>query len=203
MLRPRRFRLAPLVLAAAVIGPPAARGAPPSAADLAADKRLLDVFVQRVDEYVKLHGLLSREAGGPLPKDATPEQIEAFIFRLRPKIQAARSHARPGDLLVRELQPVFRRILRAELTGPAAAHAREAVLKEGNPRAETPAAAVEVKVNGVYSIAAPVSTVPPNVLRRLPPLPEQVLEYRFVGRDLILRDVGADLVVDYMKEAVP
>jgi hypothetical protein len=192
-----------LLLAAAVGGAPAALAAPPFAPDPAAEKRLLDAFAQRVDEYLKLHGLLSREAGGPLPRDATPEQIEAFIFRLRPKLQAARAHARPGDLLVADLQPLFRRVLRAELTGPAAAHAREAVLKEGNPRAETPAAAVVVEVNGVYSIAAPVSTVPPNVLRRLPPLPEQVLEYRFVGRDLIVRDVAADLIVDYMKEAVP
>jgi hypothetical protein len=30
-----------------------------------------------------------------------------------------------------------------------------------------------------------------------------VLEYRFVGRHLILRDVPADLIADYMKDAVP
>jgi hypothetical protein len=178
-----------------------AAGAPPAPA--VSDARLLAELSERVGEYVKLHDRLKREAGGPLPAGASPEQIEAFILRLRPKIQAARARARPGDLLVPELQPVLRRILRAELTGPGSAHAREAVLREGNPRAETPAATVVVEVNGVYSIAAPVSTVPPNVLLRLPPLPEEVLEYRFVGRDLILRDVAADLIVDYMKEAVP
>ena len=36
----------------------------------------------------------------------------------------------------------------------------------------------------------------------LPPLPKQ-LEYDFVGRTLILRDVDADVVVDYLPEALP
>lgn len=190
-------RLAALILAPAVLA--AALPAP----DPAREAQLFREFGKRVDAYVALHEKLTREAGGPLKPDAAPADIEAFILRLRPKVQAARASARPGDLLVPELQTVFRRVLRAELTGPGAAHARETVLKEGNPRAETPTATVVVKVNGVYSMAAPVSTVPPNLLRKLPALPEEVLEYRFVGRDLILRDVAADLIIDYMKEAVP
>jgi hypothetical protein len=39
-------------------------------------------------------------------------------------------------------------------------------------------------------------------LLRLPQLPKEV-EYRFVGRDLILRDVAANLIVDFLPNAVP
>ena len=41
------------------------------------------------------------------------------------------------------------------------------------------------------------------VLLVLPPLPANVLEYRFVGRDLILLDVEAHLIVDYILGAAP
>jgi hypothetical protein len=49
---------------------------------------------------------------------------------------------------------------------------------------------------------AALATVPPLILKRLPLLPEG-LEYRFMGRDLILRDVKANLIVDFVREAVP
>ena len=48
----------------------------------------------------------------------------------------------------------------------------------------------------------PRSTVPPSVLLTLPPLPPS-LHYRFVGRDLILVDSVAQLVVDLLPAAAP
>src|SRR5262249_5758905 len=44
--------------------------------------------------------------------------------------------------------------------------------------------------------------MPPRLIEALPPLPKQ-LEYDFVGRTLVLRDVDADLVVDFMANALP
>ena len=41
-----------------------------------------------------------------------------------------------------------------------------------------------------------------SVLAALPPLPHE-LQYRFVGRDLVLVDTHADLVVDILRNAVP
>jgi hypothetical protein len=41
----------------------------------------------------------------------------------------------------------------------------------------------------------------PTMLRRLPPLPQE-LEYRIVNRDLIIRDREANLIVDVMRNAV-
>ena len=40
-----------------------------------------------------------------------------------------------------------------------------------------------LKVNGRYPDAVPLSTVPPQVLKGLPNLPEE-LQYRFVGRSV-------------------
>ena len=54
----------------------------------------------------------------------------------------------------------------------------------------------------VYPDGTPLSAVPPGLLRKLPVLPPE-LDYRFVGRDLILRDVDANIIVDYVLEAAP
>ena len=44
--------------------------------------------------------------------------------------------------------------------------------------------------------------MPPLILERLQRLPDN-LEYRFMGRDLILRDSKANLIIDVLKDAVP
>ena len=44
--------------------------------------------------------------------------------------------------------------------------------------------------------------MPPSLLLRLPKLPKE-LEYRFVGRTLVLVDRGGNVILDYIKEAVP
>jgi hypothetical protein len=57
-------------------------------------------------------------------------------------------------------------------------------------------------VNAEYPEKAPLATLPPLILNRLQRLPEG-LEYRFLGRDLILHDAKANLIVDFVHEAVP
>lgn len=54
----------------------------------------------------------------------------------------------------------------------------------------------------VYPENEPLSTVPPNVLMTLPMLPED-MEYRFVGKHMILRDARANLIIDYIANALP
>jgi hypothetical protein len=44
--------------------------------------------------------------------------------------------------------------------------------------------------------------MPPQVLAALPRLPED-LEYRFIGSRLILLDVHAQIVVDFIEDALP
>ncbi len=81
--------------------------------------------------------------------------------------------------------------------GPDGRNLRKAVLEE-NPSGEV----VKLEVNGRYPDTIPLSSVPPQILKVLPPLPEE-LEYRFIERSLILLDVRAHIIVDYLTGAIP
>ena len=48
----------------------------------------------------------------------------------------------------------------------------------------------------------PLTSVPPQVLQTLPKLTED-LEYRFIGDALILLDVHAHVIVDFIEDAMP
>ena len=58
-----------------------------------------------------------------------------------------------------------------------------------------------LKVNTKYPEKATLPTVPSNLLLNLPHLPEE-LEYRIIGKHLILRDTGADLIVDFIPNVI-
>jgi hypothetical protein len=58
-----------------------------------------------------------------------------------------------------------------------------------------------VRVNGAYPRKQPLSTVPSNILAALPRLPDDV-EYRFVGRHLILLDIRARVILDRIPYAI-
>ena len=59
-----------------------------------------------------------------------------------------------------------------------------------------------LKANDVYPQKAPKQSMPPSLLMALPPLPKE-LDYRIVGRDLVLHDVDTDLVVDFIPGVLP
>jgi len=150
-------------------------------------------FQEEVAEYADLH---ARQ----LAKLGTQESV-ATQEALARAIEANRAKARPGDIFQPEIQPLFRRLIVEQLEGPDALDARKAVI-EGNPGLEKESVPIVVRVNAVYPLDAPRSTVPPSVLLTLPPLPPS-LHYRFVGRDLILVDSVAQLVVDLLPAAAP
>ena len=58
------------------------------------------------------------------------------------------------------------------------------------------------KVNAEYPKDVPLSTVPPDVLLTLPALPED-MQYRFAGKHLLLFDAKANIIVDFMLNAIP
>ena len=57
------------------------------------------------------------------------------------------------------------------------------------------------QINGDYPKRQSLSTVPPNILAALPRLPDDV-QYRFLGRHLILHDTRANVIVDRIPYAV-
>ncbi len=112
------------------------------------------------------------------------------------RIRELRSEAKPGEILTPAVFEVVAAV-RSETAGAQGKSARETVLGDGNPAKE--GIRVPLKINASYD--APLSTVPPGLLARLPKLPEN-LQYRFVGKNLILYDVEAEMVVDYISEAI-
>lgn len=155
---------------------------------------LLAAFTHRVNAYAELRKGAEKGAA-KIERHTDPAKIEAEQKALAAKIQAARPAAKVGDIFTVESRPIFKRLLGPQLKGPDGAE-NKAAIKDDNPGTMT------VKVNQPYPKGEPLSTVPPDVLKALPVLPED-LEYRFVGRHLILYDARASLVVDYIPNAIP
>lgn len=152
-------------------------------------------FSARVQEYVQLHKSVESSLPRLKPTDL-PEMIAAHQQALARKLREARPHARRGKIFTHEARRAFQRAIASEFQGPHATHAR-ATIQQGSPLKE-----VHLRVNQVYPRGVPYTTVPPTLLLKLPVLPEEVA-YRIVGRDLVLLDVNADLVVDFIHEALP
>jgi hypothetical protein len=151
-------------------------------------------FKKRVAAYVALHKKL--EATLPkLPKEANPTQIDEHERALGKLMLENRANARQGDLLTPPMQKIARRLLRQVFRSEGGAQLKKEILEEYT-------APVTVKVNGRYPDTVPLSTVPPQILKGLPELPEE-LEYRFVGDRLILLDPRAHMIADYMEHVFP
>ena len=157
------------------------------------EREALRHFQEEVAEYADLH---ARQLAKLENQDSVAAQ-EA----LARAIEAKRETAEQGDIFRPEVQPLFRRLIAEQLKGPDSIDARKAVV-EGNPGLDRESVPIVVGINSVYPPDAPRSTVPPSVLLILPPLPA-CLHYRFVGRDLVLVDAVAQLIVDILPAAAP
>lgn len=152
-------------------------------------------FSKRVEAYVALHKKLESSIPS-LPKEATPQQIDQHQRALARRIGEARANAKRGDLFTPEMERIARKLLREIFRGPGGDQMKREIFEEYSQRDITPT------VNGRYPDEVPLSTVPPGVLAGLPKLPEE-LQYRFVGRHLILLDPHAHIIVDYIDRAIP
>ena len=159
------------------------------------DAALMADFKTRVDKYVALHKELAT-GGAKLRETSDPKQIEESKAWLAAKIQGARADAKHGDIFTLPMRSKIRRLLAPELKGEDGRDAK-AVLKDDAPAPGT----IKFKVNAKYPETQPLPSVPANLLLNLPPLPEP-LEYRIVEKHLILLDTSADLVVDYVPNAI-
>jgi hypothetical protein len=157
------------------------------------DALVLVDFQKRIDAYVEMHKDVDKGAAR-LKETNDPAKIRDAQATLAERIRAARSNARPGDIFTPQIRAMFRRLMYPELKG-AEGRETKSELKEDAP------ASVPLKVNAAYPEGKPLPTVPPNILANLPQLPED-LEYRIVDKHLILRDVDANLIVDYIPNAI-
>jgi hypothetical protein len=130
---------------------------------------------------------------GALDETPIPEEITARERALAAAIQQARADARPGDIFVPGVVELLRRLVAEDFERRDPLE-RQAMLDELPAFTPVP--------NQVYPPEFPLNTFPPALLKQLPELPPE-LEYRFAGRDLLIRDVAANLIVDVARDVVP
>ncbi len=159
------------------------------------DALVLVDFTKRIESYMDLHNRLEKKAP-PLKTTDDPAKIRASQEGLAAAIRAERKGAKQGEIFTPEIAAIFRRLMYPEVKGPEGAETKKA-MKEDAPKPGT----VPIKVNAAYPEGAPLPSVPPNLLASLPKLPED-LEFRVIGNNLILRDVHANIIVDYMPNAI-
>ena len=170
----------------------------PKGSNVNPDAGLVADFKQRVDAYVKVRAKAETASPDLNQDQQTPGNCRLPRSQSAQRIRAARVSAKQGDIFTPATHAMFKRMLRPPLAKGTDAADNKAIIKDDAPQAGE----VPFKVNGDYPKDAPLSTVPPDVLASLPPLPEDI-QYRFVGKHLILYDAKANLIIDYMLNAMP
>jgi hypothetical protein len=194
VVRLRHAWLGPALIAFASMG--SAQTPAPNAAPQAPDftvqvwGQVAVDFSTRVSSYFELRSRLEKELP-PVTVTDDPIQIRNAERALARKVRAARHGAKQGEIFTPSVSVEFKRALLREINRDT----RE-LLMDDNP------GAFSHKINGTYPHRKPLSTVPLNVLEALPRLPEDI-EYRFLGRHLILHDTRSNLILDRIPCAVP
>jgi hypothetical protein len=159
------------------------------------DTALIADFKARVDKYMEERKQAQKDTP-PLKQTEDPAKISAAQEALAARIGTVRANAKHGDIFTPAIEAHLRRLLAPEMKGEDGRDAK-AVMKEDAP---TPGQ-ISYKINAKYPEGTPLPSVAPTVLRSLPILPKGV-EYRIVGKDLLLLDMDAQIVVDYMRNAI-
>lgn len=187
----RRVLLSCLVVGvAASCGPhlPPTTVPPPPAPELTTFRQALVTYVTATQPYRKA----AANQGASQPAEAVRRREQTMAVALRTTV---RPHARQGDIF----DPMAAAYIRKGIAALYASPRHDLLVDELQEQTEgEPAArgAVKIGVDGKSPKA------PPLLIEVLPPLPDQ-LEYDIRGRALILRDVDANVVVDYIANALP
>lgn len=155
----------------------------------------LKQFATSIQQYVQLHRQIERQLP-PLRARSDAQEIAESSNAMASALQTARAGAREGNIFTASVGALLRsRIAEAlDARGLTAAQVIAASLEEADEEAPLPV------VNGRFPWTRGAEMFP-CVLNALPDLPDE-LQYRIVGRDLVLVDVHANLVVDILRNAV-
>jgi hypothetical protein len=150
-------------------------------------------FSERIDIYMNQRR--RAEAAVPdLKETVDPKKVYDREKALGDSIRTVRANAPQGEIFSEAAATEFRRIVQADFAKRTATD-QAAVLEEVPVR-------VPPRINTDYPTDMPLATFPPSLLMNLPTLPD-VVEYRFLGRHLILRDIKGNVILDYIPDAVP
>ena len=153
------------------------------------DGVITEDFCGRIAAYVTLRGELQED----LPALRVTDDVAAVRHTVRALAERIRStHHRPseGKIFTPRISDQFRTRLRLIVTDDTCA----TIMTDNPGRLSRP-------VSQDYPEGKPRSTTPATILAIFPRLPPDI-EYRFVGRDLILLDTRANIVIDRVVDAV-
>jgi hypothetical protein len=188
------FRIVAGSALAVAVATLAAAGVPGARAQSAVSKSdaALSVFHERVDSYVALH---RRLAPPPAAASSTDPLSRLLTSRyLASAIRSSRRTAEQGAIFTPDVAAVFRRLL----VDSIGERDGETFLAELSGSDVVPHG-MHPTVNESYSMTA-VVRIPPDVRLGLPPLPAE-LDYRIAAHDLLLWDIYAGIVVDFVPDA--
>jgi hypothetical protein len=156
---------------------------------------ILQDFAKRTAEYLRLHNTIRSEVHGLKPTKSAGE-IEQYEHRFAHRLREARVGVGQGNIFTAEIAAEFRRLIRITMDGAEAAGIRASLQHAAPLRLKS------IRVNHEYPTNLPLQSTPPSLLLNLPPLPPEI-EYRVAEHDLILRDIDANLIVDFISNAIP
>jgi hypothetical protein len=162
------------------------------ARDPSSSKRLTADFQARARQYLDWR---KKVAGNPPKPTDSPEVIASSQRELGNKVRVARAGTKQGEIFSREIAKYFRQQIAESLRGEDGNKVR-ASLRNAEP------VKIELQVNQSYPENVPLQSTPPSLLLKLPELPKG-LEYRILGREFVLRDTDANVIVDYVPNALP
>jgi hypothetical protein len=166
---------------------------PPAAPAVNETGAATKAFLDRLQEYVKFHNNVEKMVP-PVKETSDPAKLAEREKALGEALIKQRPDAKPGDFFIKEYQPILIKLIHDDFAKRSPAD-RKALLSE-LPKG------TKIAVNTIYPTSLPLTTFPANLLEKLPKLPPE-LEYRIVGRDLILRDTTGNVVVDIMPNVFP
>jgi hypothetical protein len=152
-------------------------------------------FDTRIKAYVALHRKLANETG-EIDETKSPRQITDREVALGKLIRTACAQARRGDIFTPSVEALFKQLIREESAR------RSPRVRTDRKEDQDELADFAPVVNQVYPPTQPLVTFPAGLLRVLPKLPRE-LEYRLVQRNLILRDIEANVIIDVIPAATP
>jgi len=144
-------------------------------------------FNKAVAAYVEVH----KKADGQVPslkRTDDPMEISSREIALGDAIRDLRASARPGDMMTPGIAKEFRRLIKKDYRDRSREDRR--IFLDEVPH-------FRPMVNQRYPSEWPLATFPATLLEVMPKLPN-ILEYRLLSEALILRDVKANTVADFI-----
>jgi hypothetical protein len=157
------------------------------------DGQIVKDFEAGVSHY--LEERKQRAGTSPRPT-SSPEKLEQARQSVAQKSKVVRDDAKQGDIFAPDIADYFRRQIAITLRGPQGSRIRSSL------RHSEPVHPLPLHVNQSYPHGLPLQSTPPSLLLNFPSLPKE-LQYRIVGRTLVLLDITPKLIVDFIPDAMP